>query len=211
MDFLLDPNVAYIFLLGGFLLGMLALATPGTGFFEIGALFCIAVAGYAVYNLSINFWAMLILAASLASFIYAIQKPRHELFLGLSILLLVIGSVFLFPREGGFGMAVHPLVATVASTLVTGFLWVAVRKSIEASNRRPTHDPDLLLGRTGEAKTEVGAEGSVQIAGELWSARSKRLIAPGTPVRVVDRDGLILEVEILDYPKSQMKEGASNV
>jgi len=45
MEFLLDPNVAYLFLMGGVLLGMLALATPGTGLIEIGAFFCIVVVG----------------------------------------------------------------------------------------------------------------------------------------------------------------------
>ena len=65
MDFLLDPNIAYLFLLGGVLMAMLALATPGTGFFEIGAFFCIALAGYAVYNLSFNWWAMILLASAL--------------------------------------------------------------------------------------------------------------------------------------------------
>ena len=38
-DFLLDPNVAYIVLMAGALLALLALATPGTGLLEIGALF----------------------------------------------------------------------------------------------------------------------------------------------------------------------------
>ena len=51
MDFLLDPNVAYLILLGGVLLAMLALAAPGTGLFEVGAFFCIALAGYAIYHL----------------------------------------------------------------------------------------------------------------------------------------------------------------
>ena len=41
MDFLLDPNVAYLLLLGGLMLAMMALVTPGTGIFEIGAFFCI--------------------------------------------------------------------------------------------------------------------------------------------------------------------------
>ena len=48
MDFLLDPNVAYLILLGGVLLAMMALASPGTGLFEIGAFFCIVMAGYAI-------------------------------------------------------------------------------------------------------------------------------------------------------------------
>jgi membrane-bound ClpP family serine protease len=50
MDFLLDPNVAYLFLLAGVLLGLMAVVTPGTGIFELGAFFCLVLAGYAVYN-----------------------------------------------------------------------------------------------------------------------------------------------------------------
>ena len=61
MDFLLDPNIAYLILLAGVLLGFLAIITPGTGMFEVGAFFCLLLAGYAVYNLSFNWWALLLL------------------------------------------------------------------------------------------------------------------------------------------------------
>lgn len=194
MDFLIDPNVAYLFLLGGVLLAMLALATPGTGLFEIGAFFCIVLAGYAIYNLSFNWWALVLLALSLIPFVYAIQKPGRELYLGLSILLLIVGSVFMFPRttEQGF---VNPILAIVASGLVTGFLWIAVRKTVEAATARPSHDLGGLVGQIGEAKTKVGDDGSVFVAGELWSARSEKPIAAGSPVRVVRRDGFVLIVE----------------
>jgi membrane-bound serine protease (ClpP class) len=194
MDFLLDPNVAYLILLGGVLLAMLALAAPGTGFLEIGAFFCIALAGYAIYNLSFNWWALILLALSIVPFIYAIQKPKRELYLGLSILLLVIGSVFIFPRteEGAF---VNPIVAIVASGLVAGFLWIAVRKSVEAASARPSHDLEGLVGQIGEARTKVDADGSVQVAGELWSARSEKPIAAGNSIRVVKREGFVLIVE----------------
>ena len=193
MDFLLDPNIAYLFLLGGVLMAMLALATPGTGFFEIGAFFCIALAGYAVYNLSFNWWALILLALSVVPFIYAIQRPKREMYLGLSILLLVIGSVFMFPQNGG--LAVNPFVAVLASGLVAGFLWIAVRKSLEAASMRPSHDLAGLVGQIGEARTKVDEDGSVQVAGELWSARSEKPIAAGSPIRVVRRDGFVLIVE----------------
>jgi len=194
MDFLLDPNIAYLILLGGVLLAMLALAAPGTGFFEIGAFFCIALAGYAIYNLSFNWWALILLALSIVPFIYAIQKPKRELYLGLSILLLVIGSVFIFPRTEE-GAIVNPIVAIVASGLVAGFLWIAVRKSVEAASVRPSHDLDGLVGQIGEARTKVNEEGSVQVAGELWSARSEKPIAAGNSIRVVKREGFVLIVE----------------
>src|SRR5688572_31227073 len=87
MEFLFDPNIAYLILLGGVLLAMLSLASPGTGLLEIGAFFCIALAGYAIYNLSFNWWALLLLGLSIVPFVYAIQKPKRELYLALSILL----------------------------------------------------------------------------------------------------------------------------
>ncbi len=194
MDFLLDPNFAYLFLLGGVFLTLMAIATPGTGFFEIGAFFCMALAGYAIYNLSFNFWALIIIGLSIVPFVSALQKPKREWLLALSILLLVVGSVFMFAREGGLP-AVNPLVAISASALTAGFLWIAARKTMEAAFSRPAHDLDALIGRIGEAQTDILDEGSVQVGGELWSARSEVLIQAGSKTRVVRRDGFVVVVE----------------
>src|SRR5215216_149290 len=194
MDFLLDPNVAYLFLIGGVFLAMLALASPGTGVIEIAAFFCILLAGYAVYNLSFHWWALLLLALSIVPFVYALRKPKRELFLAFAIVLLILGSVFMF-RPAADGNTVNPLLAIVTSAFVAGFLWVAVRKSVEAASVRPLHDPDGLVGRLGEARTKIEDEGSVFVAGELWSAKSDKTIAAGSPVRVVRRDGFVLIVE----------------
>ena len=194
MDFLLNPNIAYLILLGGVFLAMLALAAPGTGIIEVGAFFCIVLAGYAIYNLPFNWWALVILGVSIIPFVYAIQKPKREVFLGLSILLLIIGSVFIFPPAEEQG-SVNPFVATAASVFVGGFLWIAIRKAIVAAHARPSHDLDGLVGEIGEAKTQITDDGSVQVAGELWSARSASPIPVGSKIKVVRREGFILVVE----------------
>lgn len=194
MDFLLDPNIAYLILLGGVLLAMMAIASPGTGLFEIGAFFCIVLAGYAIYNLSFNWWAPILLGLSIVPFVYAIQKPKRELFLILSILLLIVGSVFIFPRTEDQQM-VHPLVAILGSGSVAVLLWFAVRKAVEATGMRPSHDLTGLIGQVGEARTKINDEGSVLVAGELWSARSDKPIPAGSAIRVLRREGFILVVE----------------
>lgn len=194
MDFLLDPNVAYLVLLVGVFLGLMAIVTPGTGLFEVGTLFCLALAGYAVYNLSINLWALIILVLSVIPFVYAIRRPRRELFLGLSILGLVVGSVYLFAAHD-WRPAVNPVLALVSSVLYAGFLWLVVHKTLQAAHARPSHDLTALVGQTGEAKTRVFHDGSVQVAGELWSARSEKPIPNGSHVRVVAREGFVLTVE----------------
>ncbi len=194
MNFLLDPNVAYLFVIGGVLLVMLAIAAPGTGMFEVAAFFCIILAGYAAYNLAFNWWALLLLALSIIPFVYSLQKPKREAFVVLAIVLLIVGSVFMFQRTAD-GNTVNPLVAIVASVFVAGFLWIAARKSMQAASIRPSHDLNGLVGQVGEARTNVKDEGSVLVGGELWSAKSEKAIAAGSLIRVIRRDGFVLVVE----------------
>ena len=180
--------------MAGLLLALLSIIAPGTGILEVGALFCLALAGYAVYNLSFNLWALIILILSIVPFIYAIQKPKREKYLGLSISGLVLGSVFLFATDGWLP-AVNPLLALVTSVLYAGFLWIVIQKTLQASHALPSHDMSNLIGQVGEAKTRIYNEGSVQIDGELWSARGEKTIPNGSLVKVIDREGFILVVE----------------
>ncbi|OIN88910.1 MAG: hypothetical protein COS37_00740 [Anaerolineae bacterium CG03_land_8_20_14_0_80_58_20] len=194
MNLLLDPNVAYLLLLAGILLGLFALVTPGTGVLEIGAFGCLGLAGYAVSQLEFNWWALVLLVLSVILFLVAIRQPKWEVYLALSILGLVVGSAYLF-RSGTWKPAVNLFVAGTASILYAGFLWIAIRKTLQAMRASPTMDLNTLIGQVGTSKTHVHREGSVQVEGELWSARSKDPIAEGKPVKVVARDGFILEVE----------------
>jgi membrane-bound serine protease (ClpP class) len=59
----------------------------------------------------------------------------------------------------------------------------------------PVHDLEGLIGATGVAKSTISEEGSVQVAGELWSAKSDEVIPEGSQVRVVGREGFDLKVE----------------
>lgn len=193
--FLLNPNVAYLTLVLGLFLAILAILTPGTGLIEIGAFFTLLLAGWAVYNLPINFWALALLAASVIFFIPALQKRERYLMLALSILAMVIGSTFLFRGETGWRPAVHPLLAAIVSILMIGFIWIAGRRVMEARLTQPAHNLATLVGAIGEAKSDILAEGSVQVAGELWSARSQQPIPTGSTIRVTGREGFILDVE----------------
>jgi membrane-bound ClpP family serine protease len=194
MQLLFDPNVAYLLLVAGMLLALLAIMTPGTGLIEILAVFAILLAGYAVYHLSFNWWALFILLLSLVPFVYSIRAPGRGAWLVTAIVGLTVGSIFFFPATTGL-TAVNPLIAAGTTIAYSAFLWIAVRKIVEAAHFRPVHELAGLIGRTGEAKTAIQEEGSVQVAGELWSARSARALAPGSPVKVVGRDGFVLIVE----------------
>lgn len=197
MDFLLNPNVAYVVLLAGVFLAFLAVITPGTGLLEIGAVFCFLLAGYAVYNLSINAWALVVLFLSVFPYIYSVQKQNRLVFLGLSILMVVVGSAFLFDSNEGW-FSVNPILALISSGAIALSLWAVIRKSIEINASRPAHDLNGLIGQVGEAKSAIYADGNIYVAGELWSARSDREIPAGSQARVLRRDGFTLVVEKID-------------
>jgi membrane-bound serine protease (ClpP class) len=194
MDILYNPNIAYLLLVVGFVLALLALVAPGTGMLEVGAFFLLALAGFAIYHIGFNPWALIILVLALIPFVYAIRKPKREWALVLSILGVITGSVYLL-QSGGLLPAVNPILAALVSVLVAVFLWWSIRKVVAAHHARPLQDLQSLIGKIGEAKTRIQQDGSVQMAGELWSARSEKPIPAGSRVRVVSREGFVLIVE----------------
>jgi membrane-bound serine protease (ClpP class) len=194
MDFLLNPNIAYLLLVAATFLTLVAIDAPGSGIPEISALFCMVLAGYAVYHLSFNVWALALLIVSVVPFFFSIRGPRRELWLAISILGFTVGSVFFFPAGKGL-ISVNPVLAIVTSALYAAFLWISARKVLQISQIKPVNDISVLIGQRGETRTPVKAEGSVQVAGELWSARSEISIPVGSLVHVIGRDGFTLIIE----------------
>ncbi len=187
-------DIAYFFLIVSVWTCVLAISSPGTGLLELSA--CISVvitAVFAVY-LNINVWALGILAAAFIVFLLEIARPLKGVFLLISVVLFSIGSIFLFRGQNGEWVVVSWPLAVVSSLGTAGFFWLVVWKVLQA-RKKPIHmDPSAVVGQIGEAQTEIFQEGSVQVASELWSARSDTRIPAGSRVRVVSREGLILTV-----------------
>lgn len=202
MNPLMDPNIAYVLLVLGLVLGVLALFAPGTGLLEIGALFALVLAGISAVNMDINPWALAVLILGVVPFVIALRRWRNWIFLLLAILAVVIGSVFLF-RDPEGGPAINLGLAIFVSLLATGILWVIGRKGMEAISLRPDFDLTRLDGMKGQATTQIFHDGSVYINGEEWSAWSNSPIPAGSRVKVVSRKGLVLEVEALEALEEQ--------
>ncbi len=194
MEFLLDPNVAYVILVTGFVIAVLALASPGTGFMEVIALFLLFLAGYALFRLPIHYWALGMVLFSIIPFIISIRFFRRKWLLLLSMVILIVGTIFFFQGEGN-KPAIQPVLAVVVSLSALTGMWIIGRRSIEAVLMRPVFDLDRLMGKIGEARADFQSEGPVYVMGEEWSARSNHPSQKGSRVRVIGREGLVLLVE----------------
>jgi membrane-bound serine protease (ClpP class) len=168
---------------------------------EVGALFVLFLAGWVISQVSqttaINWWAMGLLIIGVIPFILAMRKSRNLIFLAIALVAFVIGSAYMFHSESLWPPVVNPVLAVVASVLASGYLWIAATKVLETEKLRPRHDLAKLIGDVGEARTDIHSEGSVQLGSELWSARSDVPIPSGSKVKVLKREGFILDVELI--------------
>ncbi len=194
MNFLSDPNVAYVLLVIGFLLAIMALFAPGTGLLEAGALVLLALAGFSIASQPFNLWALLILVLGVVPFMLAMRRSRNWIFLALSLAALFVGSIFLITTPSG-QPAVNPVLAIVTTVLVGGFVALIARRLMDAI-MRPVKQIDQVVGQVGEARTDILREGTVYVGGEQWTARSQNFIPSGSSVVVKSQEGLILEVEM---------------
>jgi len=193
MNPIIDPNIAYVLLVVGFVLSVLALLTPGTGIVEIIGLFSMILAGYGIISNPSNYWALLILIPFFP-LIFVYRKTKKDYYLIISIALLNIGSYMIFKSESG-GFAVSPFIAIVVLLLNAPILWVVVKKIIEAIDKRPDFDPANIIGAIGEARTNIFPDGTAYVSGEEWSVRSGYKIDKGEKIKVVRKEGLVLWVE----------------
>jgi membrane-bound serine protease (ClpP class) len=193
----LFPNLLYLLLVAGIWLAALAILSPGTGVLELLAFTALAGAGLGTLVLPFNLWALIVLGVGVVFYILSLRFEKFELWLILSALTLSLGSVFLF-RTPEAGPTVNPALALAVSLLTLGYFWLAVRSSIRAQRERPSIDPSNVLGEIGEIRTALDPTGSIQVDGELWTARAAVTMKPGDKARVVDRDGLLLIVEPIE-------------
>ena len=195
MEVFINPNIAYLLIVATFLILLVAIIVPGTGLPELGFIVCLMAAGYLAYQLDINLWAVAILALSIIPFWMALRSKMWRIpLLIVTISLLILGSVFLFTNAAGLPL-VNPVLAVIVSVASGGFIWLGADRAAIIMHQPPIHNLEALIGQTGEARTAIHDEGSVQIGGELWSARSEKPIKAKRRVRIVKRDGLILTVE----------------
>ena len=54
---------------------------------------------------------------------------------------------------------------------------------------------EAMIGAEGEAVEWQGESGKIRVMGEIWNARAPRPVEPGTRIRVVGREDLVLTVE----------------
>lgn len=191
---LIDPNLAFVFLIVGLALLVFEVFHPGAilpGLF--GAL--LFVASLVILGmLPVNLAGFVLLLASVAFFVVALKVPGHGLPEAAAITCLVLGGLFLFDPS-----VPNARVSRILLVLITikATLWftIVLRAAMRARRQPVKTGAHTLLGAEGVVVTALEPTGSVRVRGELWTAHVAQGSVPeGASVKVVGRDGLTLEV-----------------
>ncbi len=195
--FLSNPSVAYLALIVGLFMLLVATTTPGTGVAEVIAFIALAVAAIGLIRLSADFAGVLLIIVAFVLFIVDVTATTHgALTLGGAAALL-IGSLMLFPvREGSEGLPVWLIVGVTLSTAGLSALVLSALMRVR-QQKRVDHAAQNVVGTTGLVKTGVqpNVPGTAQIVGQLWTISADEPIEPGTNVEVISRTGLTLHVK----------------
>ncbi|MGA7907689.1 MAG: NfeD family protein, partial [Candidatus Sulfotelmatobacter sp.] len=196
LDYLMDPNIAFILLA----VGALALyaefnhpgaVVPGT----VGIVF-ILLAAFALNVLPTRFAALVLILGAFALFAAEAKFASHGVLTIGGIVLLTLGGLLLVDAPIP-EMRVHLLTALAVSIplgFITAFLMTI---ALRARRNKITTGAQGLVGETGVAQTALSPQGKVFIHGELWDAIAPSVLPIGQLVVVRRVDGLMLQVEPL--------------
>jgi len=205
MEFILNPNVAYVLLALAFLITIFALVAPGTGVLEVLSLASLMLVGYSIANMAVNTWAIILLLVGVILVILSLKRTGKWYFLAISITTLIVGMLFVYRSHNGRFLAVDPALAVIVSATMGAFIWIVGRNTYAAYKLAPARDPDRVVGMTGRAITDILNDGSVYVDGENWSATSDSMITKGSAVIVRERSGLVLKVSLPEVEKPKKK------
>jgi membrane-bound serine protease (ClpP class) len=189
-----NPNVALILMLIGVYGLLFEFLNPGAVAPGLIGAISLFVALYALHLLPINYAGAALVLLGIGLMVAEAHIGAFGVIGVGGIIAFVIGAIMMFP-SGTPGFELSPMVVA-ATVIVTASLFLLVLAMLLRSRKRlVVTGKEALLGAEGEAVAWQGRDGRVRIRGEIWRARASKPLKPGTRVKVVDRDGLVLIVE----------------
>jgi membrane-bound serine protease (ClpP class) len=199
LDWLINPNIALLLLIGGALLIYLEFNTPGT--IVPGALgtLMVLMAIFALNLLPIRYTAVLLLLAAVVLLVLEAKFGGHGALAIAGIVCLTLGTLTLVAAPIP-ELAVKPWVAISVSVAFGGITAFLVRLAVKARRLKARLGADALVGRLASAMEPLDPEGHVLVDGEIWRAIAGEMIPAGTPLQVVGHEQYLLRVVPVEPP-----------
>jgi membrane-bound serine protease (ClpP class) len=191
---LTSPSIAYFLFVAGLALIVFEFFTAGVGLAGVAGAGAVVGAFIGFSHLPVHPWAVALLAAGVLGFSVDVQAGGFGFWTVAGFASLVAGSVFLM---GGEHLDPKWWVVVLVCVGTTLFMVAGMTAAVRSRFSTPTIGREGMVGEMGRAEVDVAPDGVVRIREALWRARTNRAtpIRAGESVRVVEVEGLVLEVE----------------
>lgn len=194
-----SPPAAYLLLLIGLALIVFELYTAGVGVAGLVGAGAFVLSCYGLSILPVRPVAIVLVLVAMFGFTVDVQTGAPRVWSGIGVVALVAGSLLFYD---GVDLSWISLLVGVVGIPLSMILGMPTMVRTRFST--PTIDREWMIGDVGEVTTAFDPEGVVRVRGGLWPARATggALFADAAPVRVVEVNGLLLEVESADEDSS---------
>ncbi len=208
LGWLVNPNIALLFLVGGALLIYLEFNAPGT--IVPGALgtLMVLLGIFGLNLLPIRYTAVLLLVAAMVLLLLEAKFGGHGALAIGGIVCLTFGMLTLVAAPVP-EMGISPLIAISVSAAFGAITVFLVRLAVRARRRKARIGADAMVGYPATAMEALDPQGHVLVEGEIWQAVASAPVVKGAKLRVTGHDQMLLQVEptapTSEHPQSQQR------
>lgn len=195
VNFLGNPNLAYLLLMVGILGLYVEITNPGVVAPGVIGGICLLLAFAALQVMPINYTGLALIGLGVLLLVAEMFIPSFGIIGIGGLVSLVLGSLLLFDTPDST-LTVDRHIIGAAATTVGGFMlivgWLVMRSQI----RPVVTGAEGMVGEIGEVRRAADPNGRVKVFvhGEYWDAVSEQPVDVGAPVEVVAIDGLQVRV-----------------
>lgn len=201
LNVLTNPGIVFLLISIGVQAVLIEISSPGGWAAGFIGVVCLALAGYGLGVLPVNWFGIIFLITAFILFLLDIKAPTHGALTAAGVLSLIVGAMVLFnsPSVPNFQRVPLPLIIGVSMASGAVF-FVFVVFAVRAQHLTPRTGMESVKGKTGVARSDISPNGIVQLGGEQWTAE----LAPGEPpvpegarVQVVEIQGVKILVRLV--------------
>ncbi|MFT5939883.1 MAG: membrane-bound serine protease (ClpP class) [Paraglaciecola sp.] len=188
-----NPSIAYVLMIIGVYGLIFEFSNPGVGVLGIVGAACILLALYAFQVLPVNYVGVCLIILGVGLMITEAFVPSFGIFGIVGTVVLIIGSVILIDSPEPALQIAWPLIFSVA-LVSAGFTFLTFTMLFKNRRRPVVSGVGTLIGRTAQVELIHKTQALIRLQGELWQVQADSPLKPGDCVKVISRDGLILNV-----------------
>ncbi len=198
-NLLLDPNVIFLLFIVAMIGIFVEISHPGAILPGVTGAIALLLFLFAAGSLSPNWAGLALMALAFVLLVLDVRLPTHGVLTVGAVISLIFGALLFFNSGGPYqGPQVSPILVYAMGGLV-GIVGLYIVTLIVRTRRRPVSTGmEGMIGATVIASTQLKPDGRVIYQGEDWTAvldDPSASVDPGTEVRIVAVEGLLLHVQ----------------